>query len=578
MTSGEEPSTCWLQDGLRLLYEDRKHCDVKIRVQKEVFPCHKVVLSAASKYFDAMFSSGMKEAKADSANIEDVDPSTFNDVLAFIYNHENVITTHNVEELLFSACRFQILPLKEKCVNFLLEQLSPDNSVGFWAIGRSLTCEKLADTSLEFILDNFDDIVRSDELMRLDNQDFLNLISDENLKVQNEENVCRAALRWVDADGNSRREFMPKILSEMRLCQVSLDFILEELFTNQYVYQNENCSPILKNAIKYHAMPESRHMFQTMKVRLRSVSDRIALTWVLGKRTSSCGDYITEFIGHSEKDNSWYSLCTAPIELDEDFAACPLGDDLFVSGGTSKPNCLYQFSAKLCKWIEKPQMSQGRYRHAMVAVNKTLYVLGGNNFGAIGSVEVYDLLTNTWNNAGELKHAVDAASVAVYGEKIYIFGGWQGFSEESSEIQCFDTTTNTCTIVGNLPSPQKETRAVTFENKTYITCTNGDVYCFQPESGIKLVNRVKDFNKRNFGMFKDNTSLYLLGGELIDNIGTLSGDAERSSTQIIRLSSHVSSSRFPEQLPVAMEVYNCYRTVVKVQYPLVSFSEQLEFM
>ena len=578
MKSGGEASTCWLKDRLRQMYEDRKHYDVEIRVKTDVFYCHKVVLSAASEYFDAMFTSGMKEAETDFVEIKDIEPNIFRDFLAFIYSHENVISTDNVEGLMLSSCRFQISPLREKCVTFLLEELLPENSIGCWAFGRSLSCERLTDTALEFILENFDMVFKHDEFLRLEFQDLYSLISNENLKVENEDNACRAALRWVNADTENRREYMPEILKELRLSQVSLEFILEEIFTSPYVYQNEKCAEMVKNAIKYHAMPESRQMFQSTKVRLRNASDKIALTWVLGKRQVNYGDFVTEFIGHSEKDNIWYSLCTAPADLGDDFAACSVGDDLFVSGGTSKPNCLYQFSAKMCKWIEKPQMSHGRYRHSMAAVNKTLYVFGGYNFGTISSVEAFDLFTNTWTRVGDLNHAVDAASIGIYGNKVLIFGGWQGFSEESAAIQCFDTATNTCSVIGSLPSPQKESRAVTFENKTYIACTNGDVYCFQPESGAKLVNRVKDFNMRHFGLYKDSTSLYILGGEHIDTAGTMSPDEERSSSDIIRLSSTVSTSRFPEQLPVPMEVYHCHNTVVKVTYPLIPFSEQLKFM
>lgn len=577
MTSTDEELSCWLHDGLRLLYDDKKLCDVTIQIQRERFPCHKIVLSAASKYFEAMFSSGMKEAKADEIVLEDIDADVFRDILGFIYCDENVIKTENVEALLHSACRFQIIPLKDKCVEFLEEHVSPENCVGVWAVGRSLMCESLASTSLQFILNSFDEVVKSDELWKLDFEDFFYLIRHEDLKVQNEETVCKAAMKWVDRDPIKRREFMPDIIKELRLCQISLDFILDEIFTNQYVYRNDQCIKILKTAIKYHALPENRHTFETIDVRLRNVTNRVALTLILGKRFSKSGEDVTEFIGYNEKDRIWYSMCMAPIKLGDDFAACPLGDDLFVSGGTMNPNCLYHFSAKLCKWIQKPSMNQGRHRHAMASVRSNLYVLGGYNFGSIGNVEMYDMLTNTWHDAGQLKNAVDAASVAVYGEKIYIFGGWQGFSEESSSIQCFDTASHTCTEIGNLPVPQKETRAITFENKTYITCTNGEVYCFQPESTVKLVKKMNNFSKRNFGMFKNSSSLFLLGGEQIDSFRSLE-DSERTSADVIRLNTDDSSPNFPEQLPVPMEVYSCYRTIIKLKYPLIPFSEQLEFM
>lgn len=126
------------------------------------------------------------------------------EVLNFIYHNKNVLTADNVEALLFAASRFQILPLQDKCVKFVLKQLSPGNSVGLWAIGRSLMCKRLEDTSLDFILYHFDEVVKSEELLKLDFQDLVCLIRHEDLKVQNEETVCRVTLNWVCADGSKR--------------------------------------------------------------------------------------------------------------------------------------------------------------------------------------------------------------------------------------------------------------------------------------------------------------------------------------------------------------------------------------
>ena len=59
--------------------------DFIIIVRSKEFKVHKSVLSARSPVFMRMFSSAMKEAADNKVEINDVEPSTFEKFLAFIY-------------------------------------------------------------------------------------------------------------------------------------------------------------------------------------------------------------------------------------------------------------------------------------------------------------------------------------------------------------------------------------------------------------------------------------------------------------------------------------------------------------
>ncbi|KAK3523181.1 hypothetical protein QTP86_021717 [Hemibagrus guttatus] len=58
--SAEEEKKVSLQS-IRQLWEERVSCDVEVEVEGRIFSAHRVILSASSDYFRAMFSSGMKE-------------------------------------------------------------------------------------------------------------------------------------------------------------------------------------------------------------------------------------------------------------------------------------------------------------------------------------------------------------------------------------------------------------------------------------------------------------------------------------------------------------------------------------
>jgi len=64
---------------------NRKLTDVEYLVGEEAFGAHRSLLSARSPVFAAMFASGMKEAETGQVRIEDVDPTTFQLFLKFLY-------------------------------------------------------------------------------------------------------------------------------------------------------------------------------------------------------------------------------------------------------------------------------------------------------------------------------------------------------------------------------------------------------------------------------------------------------------------------------------------------------------
>lgn len=74
----------YARDTMKLMFVMRSHLmltDVILEVQHELFHVHKLVLSAASPYFKAMFTSGLKESEMSRVKLEGV--STF--ILKFLF-------------------------------------------------------------------------------------------------------------------------------------------------------------------------------------------------------------------------------------------------------------------------------------------------------------------------------------------------------------------------------------------------------------------------------------------------------------------------------------------------------------
>ncbi|GIY83997.1 speckle-type POZ protein B [Caerostris extrusa] len=102
-----------------LCTKDQILCDVQLRTNTDIFPCHRSILSARSAVFRTMFSTDMAEKNSDYVDVPDLDDDTVHQMLLYLY-------TDTMKELDWdSAChlyevsdKYQLLDLKNKCLIF----------------------------------------------------------------------------------------------------------------------------------------------------------------------------------------------------------------------------------------------------------------------------------------------------------------------------------------------------------------------------------------------------------------------------------------------------------------------------
>ena len=69
--------------GLHCLRKEEKLCDIQLRVGDFNLRSHRVVLAAASSYFNAMFTGDMKESRQDEVVLFGVEFSALEDLVNF---------------------------------------------------------------------------------------------------------------------------------------------------------------------------------------------------------------------------------------------------------------------------------------------------------------------------------------------------------------------------------------------------------------------------------------------------------------------------------------------------------------
>ncbi|GBN22892.1 TD and POZ domain-containing protein 3 [Araneus ventricosus] len=83
-------------------------------------PAHKIILSARSPVFAAMFKNPMKENLENQVDITDIDASVLQTMVFYIYTGKvSDLTITSATDLLFAADKYIIQDLKEVCCDFL---------------------------------------------------------------------------------------------------------------------------------------------------------------------------------------------------------------------------------------------------------------------------------------------------------------------------------------------------------------------------------------------------------------------------------------------------------------------------
>jgi N-acetylneuraminic acid mutarotase len=121
-------------------------------------------------------------------------------------------------------------------------------------------------------------------------------------------------------------------------------------------------------------------------------------------------------------------------------------------------------------------MPTERWEHYTCVVDGRIYVIGGAGpvNQALGTVEVYDPVTDTWTGKSEMPTARQGLSTSVVNGRIYAIGGGESSSssylqvETFSTVEEYDPATDTWTTKSPMPTERGWHSANVVDGKIYI--------------------------------------------------------------------------------------------------------------
>ncbi len=350
-------------------------CDVVLKAGLESFPCHRLILSAASPYFKAMFcTSGMRECESLDIPLQGIAPEVLSTLLDFAYTSEILVSEMNVCALLPAATMFQMAHVVEACCTFLEHQLDPVNAIGIADFAQAHGCHDMYHKAREFIYKNFRDVSKHDEFLQLSLNQLIQVIKRDELNVRCESEVYQAVMRWVGHNRERRLNKLEQLLSAVRCHFLTPRFLKEELDNCEILRQLPQCHSYLSRIYQDLTM----HRICMEKRRL-PIAPPVIYT---------IGGYLRHSLSNLECFNPISKQWTKLVDLRmprSGVAACVIHGLLYVVGGrNNSPNGNIDSKAVDCydpfrnMWSQCSEMSEPRNRVGVGNIDGLLYAVGGS--------------------------------------------------------------------------------------------------------------------------------------------------------------------------------------------------------
>ncbi|MBN3296866.1 KLHL6 protein, partial [Amia calva] len=463
-----------LQRGLDSLRLENSLTDVTLHVADTEFPCHRVVLAAASNYFRAMFCNDLKEKYEERIHIKGVEAETMKILLDYTYTSKVLITKQNVQKILEAASLFQFLRMVDACANFLTEALLPDNCVGVLRLADTHSLGVLKTRVQNYIIQKFPQVVAYEEFLELPEDVFCSILQRDDLCVTEEEQVFETVMNWVRAQEAERLPLLPDILRHVRLPLVDPWYFVERVEGDELIRKCPEAFPLLQEARMYH-LSGNEVISERTKPRVQEFQSEVFM--IIGGCTKD-EKFVSEVTCLDPLRRSRLEVAKLPITEMEaesenkkwvEFACITFRNEVYISGGKETQHEAWKYNASLNKWIQIEYLNTSRWRHKMAVLGGKVYVIGGfDGVQRLNSVETYDPFHNCWTEAAPLMLNVSSFSAASYKKQLYVIGGGPNGKLATDKTQCFDPTTNKWAFKSPMPIEAKCTNAVTFKDHIYV--------------------------------------------------------------------------------------------------------------
>ncbi|XP_049315448.1 kelch-like protein 1 [Bactrocera dorsalis] len=439
-------------------YDEQSLIDVTFKVSNPtaLVPAHRLILAAASPYFENFFNGN--QGTNPVIEINDIDSDIFEHLITFCYTGQALITVNNVTAMLNAAIILQLDDAITSSVDYLMIHIDEITLQGAYALERETQCEVLRQKIIEYEIQNFMEISRGDEFLNFDVEELQRILESDNLHITREEDAYDAIKRWFNYDVPARQEALPLLIGCLRLPQLNVDFLMK------HIQPLPGCELLAFKALSWIREPIARPM-----INMRFTEPRgSVLQIVMNPKVQQ----------YNKTEDKWEEYGSIKIDY-EDYGTILKDENLlFIGGGKSDAtlNVVRSWNIRNKTWQNLPGMIQARSSHCVVELNDTIYAIGGfDGNNPLSSVERYTT-SDGWKLVKSLIDTRYCARAVILNGKIYIIGGFND-NKLIKSVECYNPDSNTWTSCADMKichnSPGVAAQAAAHNGHIYVLSRRG---------------------------------------------------------------------------------------------------------
>ncbi|XP_076391790.1 kelch-like protein 5 isoform X2 [Megachile rotundata] len=394
--------------------------DVILIAGNRRFPAHRLVLSAGSEYFAAMFTSSLRESAQNEVELKEIDGDALWALVCYCYTGCIELREDSVETLLATARLLQLNPVVKACCQFLRKQLHPSNCLGIRMFADTQGCTDLLDHAHAYTTKHFMEVTKNQEFLLLSASEVAKLLESEDLNVPSEETIFHALMTWLEYDPENRRKDASRLLSLVKLPLLSPAFIADNIESNEMFKDQRMAQELVMEALKYHLLPERRPLLQSGRTKPRKAT--VGHMLAVGGMDANKG--ATSIDAFSLRDNIWKPIATMSGRRLQ-FGAAIVDKKLIVAGGRDglkTLNTVECFDFTTFNWSTLSPMNVHRHGLGVAVLGGPLYAVGGHDgWSFLDTVERWDPATRQWSSVSPMSIQRSTVGVAVLNDK------WKGY-------------------------------------------------------------------------------------------------------------------------------------------------------
>jgi kelch-like protein 17 (actinfilin) len=362
-------------------------CDVTVRAHDGgERRAHKVVLSSASRFFRRSFTAVGAGESIELANVETIGLDL---ALRFVYHGRVDVPEPAMDALVAALSALEMQPLLAKCIETIVEHLTPGSALGVYELAAAHHLDALAKSALHLASLHFAAAASDPSWASLSLSTVKTLLGRDEVHAI-ELTVLDALLRWIRADEPARAPTIELLLPLVRFPLMDADELASTLVADPLV-TGANCWPALRaEAAKFHAA--------SAEAKLRDTSPRT----------------------HSRGEKSWILYSIGGMD------------------GKAVMSSVQRWQMSTEKWEAVEQLSKPRVGHGCAALGGQIYAVGGSDgVHRLSDVERFCPWRGSWERVKPLSCARGDVGVAVVHGQLYAVGGRMQFEPlASAERYC----------------------------------------------------------------------------------------------------------------------------------------------